>query len=161
MNDNATGTRRRAPLLAPSPPSAISNRKSGIRNPNNRRVFNPFHFSNRKYSQLFPANLVVSLRNVAQPLLFPARHSSPVTHHRLSNRDTAIKNPNNPHHFNHFQFSNRDKVRVLHPEINGSALSALARPSLVTHHLSLASPLCLRASVANLCDNVRLQLRRM
>ncbi len=71
--DNATGTGRRAPLL--SPPSSTANRKcrcvqhrhperptgvegsppnrkSGIRNQNNRPIFNRFHFSNRKYSAI-------------------------------------------------------------------------------------------------------------
>jgi len=70
--DNATRTRRRAPLLAPPPSTTISNRKcrcvqhrhperptgvegsppnrkSGIRNQNNRRLFRHFHFPNRKY----------------------------------------------------------------------------------------------------------------
>src|SRR6201997_2388353 len=37
------------PTLSPSNP----NRKSGIRNPHNRCVFNRFHFPNRKYSAIF------------------------------------------------------------------------------------------------------------
>src|ERR1700751_4442604 len=37
------------PTLSPSNP----NRKSGIKNPNNCRVFNHFHFSNRKYLAIF------------------------------------------------------------------------------------------------------------
>jgi hypothetical protein len=52
LYDNATATRRRASLLFPPPPALISNRKSGIRNPNNHCVFNRFHFSNRKYSAI-------------------------------------------------------------------------------------------------------------
>src|ERR1700720_4663351 len=122
--DNAPGPRRRAPLLAPPPSSAISNRKSGIRNPNNRRVFNCFHFSNRKYSAIF------------------LEHRAPTLQPPDSNRDTAIKKPDNPPHFNHFQFSNRDKMRVLHPErISGSACFRASLP-----HFSVSESLCLRAS---------------
>ena len=50
--DNSVGPSSTAPLVSPPPSSAIPNRKSGIRNRNNRRVFNRFHFSNRKYSLL-------------------------------------------------------------------------------------------------------------
>ena len=39
-------------------------------------------------------------------------HSSPITCHRIPNRYTAIKIPNNPYPFNHFQFSNRDKIAL-------------------------------------------------
>ena len=51
-----------------------------------------------------------------------AHRSSPITRHCSSNRYTAIRNPNNPRHFSHFQFSNRYKMRVLHPGcISGNA----------------------------------------
>src|SRR5579862_5630242 len=117
-----------------------SNRKSGIRNPNNRCVFNCFHFSNRKYLTIF--------RELRSPNLQPPH----------SNRDTAIKTPDKPPHFNHFQFSNRDKTQVLHPEHgSGSACFSASRPP----RFSLSKSLCLRASVAKLCDNCRLKLRLM
>jgi hypothetical protein len=148
--DNETGPSSTASLLYPPPSSAVSNRKSGIRNPNNRRIFNRFHFSNRKYSAIFHNE--------------SASHSPLITRHCPSNRDTAIKNPDKPPHFNDFQFSNRDKMRVLRPEhISGNASFGPSLPpncsSLVTHPLSLGLPLCLRASVANLCDNGWLKLR--
>jgi hypothetical protein len=138
--DNSTGPSSTTPLLFPPPSSIISNRKSGIRNPNNRFIFNLFHFSNRKYSAIFSIPLA-------------SYHQPPD-----SNRYTAIKTPNNPRHFSHFQFSNRYKMRVLHPEhISGNASFGLTPPpncsSLVTHHLSLGLPPCLRASTPNLCDN--------
>jgi len=50
LYDNTTGPRRNRHPLCLRPSSAIPNRKSGIRNRNNRRVFNRFYFSNRKYS---------------------------------------------------------------------------------------------------------------
>jgi hypothetical protein len=50
--DNSVGPSSTAPLVPPPPSSTIPNRKSGIRNRNNHRVFNRFHFSNRKYSPL-------------------------------------------------------------------------------------------------------------
>jgi hypothetical protein len=129
-----------------STPSTLSpsNRESGIRNPNNRRIFNRFHFSNRKYSAI--------LHNES------ASHSPLITGHCPSDRDTAIRTPDNPPHFNHFQFSNRHKTQVLHPErISGSASFSASLPP----RFSLSESLCLRASVANLCDNGRLKLRLM
>ena len=39
-----------------------SNRKSGIRNSNNRPIFNRFHFSNRKYSAIFQGHRATNLR---------------------------------------------------------------------------------------------------
>ena len=152
MYDNATWTHRRAPLLVPPPSSTVSNRKSGIRNPNNRCVFNRFHFSNRKYSAIFHHE--------------SASHSPLITRHCPSNRDTAIKTPDKPRLFSRFQFSNRDKMRVLRPEhISGDAPFGPSLPpncsSLVSHPLSLGLPPCLRASVANLCDNGWLKLRLM
>jgi hypothetical protein len=88
--DNSTGPCSTAQLLSLPPSTAISNRKSGIRNPNNRRIFNLFHFSNRKYSQLFPVNLVFSpaMPSPRRPRL--ARHSSPITRHCLSNREITL-----------------------------------------------------------------------
>jgi len=140
-----------------STPSTLSpsNRESGIRNPNNRCISNHFQFSNRKYSAIScpEARRVrpTFQRNATQP---------------DSNRDTAIKNPDKPPHFNHFQFSNRDKMGVLRPNhISGNASFGPSLPpdrsSLVTHPLSLGLPPCLRASVANLCDNGWLKLRLM
>src|SRR5580700_11529237 len=93
--DNSTGPSSTTLLLYHLSSSAISNRKSGIRNPNNRCVFNRFHFSNRKYSAIFHNE--------------SASHSPLLTRHCPSNRDTAIKTPDKLIHFNHFQFSNRDK----------------------------------------------------
>jgi hypothetical protein len=150
--DNSTGPSTTASLLFPPPPIIISNRKSGIRNPNNRRISNHFHFSNRKYSAIFHNE--------------SASHSPFITRHCPSNRDTAIKIPDKPPHFNDFQFSNRDKMRVLRPEhISGNASFGPSLPpncsSLVTHPLSLDLPPCPRASVANLCDNGWLKLRLM
>jgi hypothetical protein len=182
LYDNATGTRRRTPLLYlplsttisnrkcrcvqhrhPERPTGVegsvsslcstpptlspSNRKSGIRNPRNRRTFNHFHFSNRKYSAIF-------LEHRA-PNLQPPRSLGAI---RRANRDAAIKTPDKPRHFNHFQFSNRDKTQVLHPErISGSASFSASLPP----RFSLSKSLCLRASVANLCDNGWLKLRLM
>jgi hypothetical protein len=138
--DNSTGTRSGTPLFIPSPSSTFSNRESGIRNPNNHPISNHFHFSNRKYSAIF---LDYRTTNV-QPL--------------HSNRYAAIKNPINPPHFRHFQFSNRYKTRLLRLErTNWSAC-------LLTFLLRCLSPSespCLRASVANLCDNGWLKLRLM
>src|ERR1700721_322247 len=75
-----------------------------------------------------------------------------------SNRDTAIKTPDKPSHFNHFQFSNRDKTQGLHPQrISGSASFSPSLPP----RFSLSESLCPRASVANLCDNGWLKLRLM
>jgi hypothetical protein len=102
--DNETGPSSTASLLYPPPSTLISNRKSGMRNPNNRCISNHFQFSNRKYSAIFLAPSASNFQSL------------------LSNRDTAINTPDKPRHFNHFQFSNRDKMRVLHPErISGSA----------------------------------------
>jgi hypothetical protein len=139
--DNETGPSSTASLLYPPPSSAVSNRKSGIRNPNNRRIFKRLHFSNRKYSAIScpeARRLRPTFQtNAAQP---------------DSNRDTAIKTPNKRRHFNHFQFSNRDKTQVLHPE----RISVSLPPRFF-----LSKSLCLRASVANLCDNGWLKLRLM
>ena len=178
--DNTTGPRSTTRLLSPPPSSSISNRKcrcvqhrhperprgvegslaslfsaplilstsnrkSGIRNPNNHRISKHFHSSNRKYSAIFHNE--------------SASHSSLVTSHCPSNRDTAIKSPNKPPHFNHFQFSNRDKTRLLYPEkrVRVSAVLSCLFASLLP--CLLASSPCLRASVANLCDNGWLELR--
>jgi hypothetical protein len=138
--DNETGPSSTASLLYPPPSSAVSNRKSGIRNPNNRRIFKRLHFSNRKYSAIFSAPSASNFQSL------------------LSNQDTAIKTPDKPRHFNHFQFSNRDKTQVLHPEHgSGSACFSASLPP----RFSLSESLCLRASVANLCDNGWLKLRLM
>jgi hypothetical protein len=49
-------------------------------------------------------------------------------------------------------------MRVLHPErINGSACFSASQPP----HFSPSKSPCLRASVANLCDNGWLKLRLM
>ena len=131
----------RDPQESATPPSStISNRKSGIRNPNNRCVFNRFHFSNRKYLTIF--------RELRSPNLQPPH----------SNRDTAIKTPDKPRLFSRFQFSNRYKMPVLHLEISESAsfpASPLPRFSLfrssespcqvlVAHHSSLITHHSLR-----------------
>jgi len=139
--ERPTGVEGSVSSLCSTPPTlSPSNRKSGIRNPNNRRIFKCFHFSNRKYLAIFP------------------EHRGPNLHPTDSNRDTAIKAPNKPRHFNHFQFSNRDKTQVLHPErISGSASFSASLPP----RFSLSKSLCLRASVANLCDNGWLKLRLM
>ena len=145
--DNETGPSSTASLLYPPPSSAVSNRKSGIRNPNNRRIFKRLHFSNRKYS-------AISCPEARR--LRPTFQSNATQPD--SNRDTAIKTPDKPPHFNHFQFSNRDKTQVLHPEdISGNACF---RASLPPQFSPSESP-CLRASVANLCDNGWLKLRLM
>jgi hypothetical protein len=165
---NATGTRRTTPLLSlptcrcvqhrhperptgvegslssfcstQPPPITISNRESGIRNPNNHPISNHFHFSNRKYSAIF---LKHRATNVQPP---------------HSNRYTAIRNPINPPHFNHFQFYNRYKSHLLRPKrTSGNACFRASPPS----RFSLPESPCLRASVANLCDNGWLQLRLM
>ena len=54
-------------------------------------------------------------------------------------------------------------LRPEHISVNASFGPSLSPncSSLVTHHLSLGLPLCLRASVANLCDNGWLKLRLM
>src|ERR1700751_1749068 len=130
----------RDPQESATPPSStISNRKSGIRNPNSRCVFNRFHFSNRKYLTIF--------RELRSPNLQPPD----------SNRDTAIKTPDKPRLFSRFQFSNRYKMPVLHLEISESA----SFPASPLPRFSLSESLCLRASVANLCDNGWLKLRLM
>ena len=128
-----------------------SNRKSGIRNPHNRCIFSPFHFSNRKYfAVLHPAFS-------PSTVLPPAQRSGHACHLSLAtrqcppNRDTGIRNSCKPRHFNRFQFSNRDKNALLHPE--GISGSSSLPPCLF---VSLPPSPCLRASVANLCDNVRL-----
>jgi hypothetical protein len=174
--DNETGPSSTASLLYPPPSSAVSNRKcrcvqhrhperptgvegsvsslcstpltlspsnrkSGIRNPNNRRIFRRFHFSNRKYSAIS----CPEARRVRPT--FQSNATQPD-----SNRDTAIKTPDKPRHFNHIQFSNRDKTQVLHPERISVSLSP---------RFFLSKSLCLRASVANLCDNGWLKLRLM
>jgi hypothetical protein len=120
--DNETGPSSTASLLSPPPSTLISNRESGIRNPNNRCIFNHFHFSNRKYSAIS----CPEARRVRPT--FQSNATQPD-----SNEDTAIKTPNKRRHFNHFQFCNR----------------------------FLSKSLCLRASVANLCDNGWLKLRLM
>jgi len=130
-------------LCSTLPTLSPSNRKSGIRNPNNRRVFKRFHFSNRKYSAIFHHE--------------SASHPPLITRHCPSNRDTAIKTPDKPRLFSRFQSSNRDKMRVLHPEISESA----SFPASPLPRFSLSESLCLRASVANLCDNGWLKLRLM
>jgi hypothetical protein len=174
LYDKATGSRRRALL---SPPvcrcvqhrhperqtgveGSLSDRKSGIKNPNNCRVFNRFHFSNRKYPAIFHHE--------------SATHSPLITRHCPSNQDTAIKTPDKPRLFSRFQFSNRDKMRVLHPEISECASS----PASLPFPFSLSESPCLRAkswlpitrhsslithfaSVPNLCDNGWLKLRLM
>lgn len=112
LYDNATEPRRRARLPSlprlttipnrkcrcvqhrhPERPTEVegsaSNRKFGIRNPNNHCISNHFHFSNRKYSAIFLGHRSPNL----QPQSLAA------------NRDTAIRNPNKPPYFNHFQFS--------------------------------------------------------
>jgi len=48
-------------------------------------------------------------------------------------------------------------MRVLHPEISESA----SFPASPLPRFSLSESLCLRASVANLCDNGWLKLRLM
>src|SRR5579864_3623735 len=102
--ERPTGVEGSVSSLCSTPPTlSPSNRKSGIRNPNNRCVFNRFHFSNRKYLTIF--------RELRSPSLQPPH----------SNRDSAIKTPGKPRLFSRFQFSNRDKMRVLRPEINESA----------------------------------------
>jgi hypothetical protein len=108
--ERPTGVEGSVSSLCSTPPTlSPSNRKSGIRNPNNRRISNHFQFSNRKYSAIFSAPSASNFQSL------------------LSNRDTAIKAPNKPRHFNHFQFSNRDKTQVLHPErISGVPLSAFS-----------------------------------
>jgi hypothetical protein len=69
--DNSVGPSSTAPLLSPPPSSAIPNRKSGIRNRNNRRVFNRFHFSNRKYSLLLhlPRRIAIHLDRTGRSIL--------------------------------------------------------------------------------------------
>ena len=63
---------------------------------------------------------------------------------REANRDTAIKTPNNPRHFNHFQFSNRDKMRLFHPgRISGSACFRASLPPRFSPARISVSP-CLR-----------------
>jgi hypothetical protein len=143
--DNETGPSSTTPLLFPPPSSAVSNRKSGIRNPNNRRISNHFHFSNRKYSAVFHNE--------------SASHSPLLTRHCPSNRDTAIKTPDKLLHFNHFQFSNRDKCAFcMSDKSAGTPLSDPTYPncSPVARHSSLVTRI---ASVANLCDNGWLKLR--
>ena len=113
-------------LSSTLPALSPSNRKSGIRNPHNRCVFNRFHFSNRKY-------LAISYHESAS-------HSPLITRHCPSNRDTAIKNPDKPRLFSRFQFSNRDKMRVLHPEI--SELASLPASPLRHFPASHCPKLC-------------------
>ena len=133
--ERPTGVEGSVSSLCSTPPTfSPSNRKSGIRNPNNRCISNHFQFSNRKYSAIFSAPSASNFQSL------------------LSNRDTAIKTPDKPRHFNHFQFSNRDETQVLHPE----RISVSLPP-----RFSLSKSLCLRASVPNLCDNGWLKLRLM
>ncbi len=95
--ERPTGVEGSVSSLCSTPPTlSPSNRKSGIRNPINRRIFNRFHFSNRKYSAIS----CLEARGVRPT--FQSNATQPD-----SNRDTAIKNPDNPPHFNRFQFSNR------------------------------------------------------
>src|SRR5579864_9046089 len=126
--DNSTGPSSTTPLLYKPPALSSCNRESGIRNPNNCRIFKHFHFSNRKYSAIFH--------------LESATHSPLITRHCPSNRDTAIKTPGKPFLFSRFQFSNPDKMRVLHPEISESA----SFPASPLPRFSLSESLCLRAS---------------
>ena len=146
--ERPTGVEGSVSSLCSTPPTfSPSNRKSGIRNPNNRRIFKRLHFSNRKYSAIS----CPEARRVRPT--FQSNATQPD-----SNRDTAIKTPDKPLHFNHFQFSNRDKTQVLHPEHgSGSACFSASLPP----RFSLSESLCLRASVANLCDNGWLKLRLM
>ena len=141
--DNSTGPSSTTPLLYQLSSNSISNRKSGIRNPNNRCIFNCFHFSNRKYSAIFHHE--------------SATHSPLITRHCPSNRDTAIKDPDKPRLFSRFRFSNREKTPVLYLEISECA----SLPAYPLPRFSLSESLCLRASVANLCDNGWLKLRLM
>jgi len=69
--DNSVGPSSTAPLVSPSPSSTIPNRKSGIRNRNNRRVFNRFYFSNRKYSPLLrpPRRITTHLDRTGRSIL--------------------------------------------------------------------------------------------
>ena len=69
----------------------------------NDRKTSPLKISNRKFSTIFRPEF--SLFSSFDP---PASNPEP-------NRDTAIKNHNKPHPFIRFQFSNRDKMRCLHP----------------------------------------------
>src|SRR5580700_8494689 len=140
--ERPTGVEGSVSSLCSTPPTfSPSNRKSGIRNPNNRRIFKRLHFSNRKYS-------AISCPEARR--LRPTFQSNATQPD--SNRDTAIKTPDKPRHFNHFQFSNRDETQVLHPE----RISVSLPP-----RFSLSKSLCLRASVPNLCDNGWLKLRLM
>jgi len=51
--ERPTGVEGSVSSLCSTPPTlSPSNRKSGIRNPNNRCISNHFHFSNRKYSAI-------------------------------------------------------------------------------------------------------------
>ena len=129
--ERPTGVEGSVSSLCSTPPTlSPSNRKSGIRNPNNRCISNHFQFSNRKYSAIS----CPEARRVRPT--FQSNATQPD-----SNRDTAIKTPDNPPHFNHFQFSNRHKTQVLHPEpISGSASFSASLP--------LASP------SPNLCVSV-------
>jgi hypothetical protein len=137
--ERPTGVEGSVSSLCSTPPTlSPSNRKSGIRNPINRRIFNRFHFSNRKYSAIS----CLEARGVRPT--FQSNATQPD-----SNRDTAIKNPDNPPHFNHFQFSNRDRMGFCAPIISaGSPLSV--PPYLpIAHHSSLirCHSACLRVSV--------------
>ena len=69
--DNSVGASSTAPLVPPPPSSAAPNRKSGIRNRNNRRVFNRFHFSNRRYSLLLrpPRRIATHLDRAGRSIL--------------------------------------------------------------------------------------------
>jgi hypothetical protein len=126
--DNSTGSDRITPLLCLPSSSTNSNRKSAIKNPNNRRVFNPFHFSNREYFAVFRDPLPSS--SPSPDLIVTPRLKSLINH-----TVSAISN-----------FSNRYKTRLLCPgRVSGKA-------SFPCRILASISP-CLRASVANLCDN--------
>ena len=93
--DNAAGSRSTTLLLYQPPSSCISNRKSGIRNPNNHRVFNRFHFSNRKYSAIFyPEARRVVLHFSAISLSCPASTvSSSSTQPPVSSFQSLIETP--------------------------------------------------------------------
>jgi hypothetical protein len=137
--ERPTGVEGSVSSLCSTPPTlSPSNRKSGIRNPINRRIFNRFHFSNRKYS----AVSCLEARGVRPT--FQSNATQPD-----SNRDTAIKNPDNPPHFNHFQFSNRDRMGFCAPIISAGTPLSVPPYLPIAHHSSLirCHSACLRVSV--------------
>jgi hypothetical protein len=114
--------------LTPNLEPLISNRKSGIRNLNNHLVFSPFHFSNRKFS-------AVSVQPRPSSSLPPNLIVTPRLKIRITRAVSAISD-----------FSNRYKTRLLCPR-RGS------RKASFPFRVLASASLCLRASVANLCDN--------